>query len=75
MIINFIWREKKHLTAGDWQTNGPLYKHKYIATSVLGPTNFLFLSKGAFVWDIPEQEFIPEYIPEYIPAILLLGVE
>ena len=27
--------------------------------------------KGAFVWDIPEEE----YVPEYIPAILLLGVE
>ena len=27
--------------------------------------------KGAFVWDIPEYE----YIPEYIPAILLLGAE
>ena len=27
--------------------------------------------KDAFVWDIPEQE----YIPEYIPAILLLGAE
>ena len=21
------------------------------------------LTKGAFVWDIPEQEYIPEYIP------------
>ena len=31
--------------------------------------------KVAFVWDIPELEFIPEYIPEYIPAILLLGAE
>ena len=30
-----------------------------------------YISKGAFVWDIPEQE----YIPEYIPAILLLGAE
>jgi len=26
---------------------------------------------GAFVWDIPEYE----YIPEFIPAILLLGAE
>ena len=26
---------------------------------------------GAFLWDIPEQE----YIPEYIPVIVLLGAE
>ena len=32
-------------------------------------------SKGAFVWDIPEYEYILEFIPEYIPAILLLGAE
>ena len=31
----------------------------------------MYVFKGAFVWDIPEYE----YIPEFIPAILLLGAE